>query len=169
MDMQLMSATTHAAVGTLSIFQTGSRKLLKQLPLLMCSLRAAQCHAPGYQARCQRLLCTIFSLHATAVLTQCRGRCIRQIDYANLDVTAESGLQGTLNLIAAAKQAKVKKFVLVTSIGTDDLLNPLNLFFGVCDQCGNQGCNAPVVTCCDASSMCMQNTCFVALTACTIT
>ena len=40
-------------------------------------------------------------------------------------------MQGTVNLIAAAKQAKVKKFVLVTSIGTDDPLNPLNLFFGV--------------------------------------
>ena len=42
-----------------------------------------------------------------------------------------SAVQGTLNLIAAAKQAKVKKFVLVTSIGTDDPLFPLNLFFGV--------------------------------------
>ncbi|KAA6419910.1 MAG: hypothetical protein FRX49_10100 [Trebouxia sp. A1-2] len=39
--------------------------------------------------------------------------------------------QGTKNLIAAATQAKVKKFVLVTSIGTDDPLFPLNLFFGV--------------------------------------
>ena len=40
-------------------------------------------------------------------------------------------LQGTRNLVAAALQAKVKKFVLVTSIGTDDPLFPLNLFFGV--------------------------------------
>ncbi|KAL0032087.1 hypothetical protein WJX77_004311 [Trebouxia sp. C0004] len=39
--------------------------------------------------------------------------------------------QGTRNLIAAATQAKVKKFVLVTSVGTDDPLFPLNLFFGV--------------------------------------
>ena len=40
-------------------------------------------------------------------------------------------LQGTKNLVAAAVQAKVKKFVLVTSIGVDDTLFPLNLFFGV--------------------------------------
>ena len=40
-------------------------------------------------------------------------------------------LQGTVNLIAAAKAAGVKKFVLVTSIGTDDPLFPLNLFWGV--------------------------------------
>ncbi len=39
--------------------------------------------------------------------------------------------QGTLNLIAAAKQRGIKRFVLVTSIGADDLLNPLNLFWGV--------------------------------------
>lgn len=39
--------------------------------------------------------------------------------------------QGTLNLIALAKQKKVKKFVLVTSIGVDDVLNPLNLLWGV--------------------------------------
>ncbi len=39
--------------------------------------------------------------------------------------------QGTRNLVAAAMQAKVKKFVLVTSIGTDDPLFPLNLLFGV--------------------------------------
>lgn len=38
---------------------------------------------------------------------------------------------GNLNLIAAAKAAGVKRFVLVTSIGTDDILNPLNLFWGV--------------------------------------
>ena len=41
------------------------------------------------------------------------------------------GAQGTRNLVAAAMQAKVKKFVLVTSIGTDDPLFPLNLLFGV--------------------------------------
>ena len=41
------------------------------------------------------------------------------------------GSQGTRNLVAAAMQAKVKKFVLVTSIGTDDPLFPLNLLFGV--------------------------------------
>lgn len=39
--------------------------------------------------------------------------------------------QGTLNLIAAAKQKGVKRFVLVTSIGADDPYNPLNLFWGV--------------------------------------
>ncbi|GIL82890.1 hypothetical protein Vretimale_8390 [Volvox reticuliferus] len=39
--------------------------------------------------------------------------------------------QGTLNLIAAAKQKGVKKFVLVSSIGADDLVNPLNLFWGI--------------------------------------
>lgn len=38
---------------------------------------------------------------------------------------------GNLNLIAAAKAAGVKQFVLVTSIGSDDILNPLNLFWGV--------------------------------------
>ena len=43
-------------------------------------------------------------------------------------------VQGTRNLIAAAQQAKVKKFALVTSIGTDDPLFPLNLFFGVSHQ-----------------------------------
>ncbi|KAL6750881.1 hypothetical protein V8C86DRAFT_2795325 [Haematococcus lacustris] len=39
--------------------------------------------------------------------------------------------QGTANLVAAAKQQGVKKFVLVTSIGADDLINSLNLFYGV--------------------------------------
>jgi uncharacterized protein YbjT (DUF2867 family) len=39
--------------------------------------------------------------------------------------------QGTVNLVAAAKAAGVKHFVLVTSIGTDDPYNPLNLFWGV--------------------------------------
>jgi hypothetical protein len=38
---------------------------------------------------------------------------------------------GNLNLIAAAKAAGVKSFVLVTSIGADDILNPLNLFWGI--------------------------------------
>ena len=48
-----------------------------------------------------------------------------------VDIASATAVQGTVNLIAAAKQAKVKKFVLVTSIGTDDPLFPLNLFFGV--------------------------------------
>lgn len=39
--------------------------------------------------------------------------------------------QGTLNLIAAARQKGVKQFIFVTSIGADDLANPLNLFWGV--------------------------------------
>ncbi|GAB4821333.1 hypothetical protein N2152v2_008379 [Parachlorella kessleri] len=39
--------------------------------------------------------------------------------------------QGTSNLVAAAKQAGVRKFVHVTSIGTDDLLFPLNIYWGV--------------------------------------
>ncbi len=39
--------------------------------------------------------------------------------------------QGTANLVALAQQKKLSKFVLVTSIGTDDLINPLNLFWGV--------------------------------------
>lgn len=39
--------------------------------------------------------------------------------------------QGIRNLIAAAQQAKVKTFALVTSIGTDDPLFSLNLLFGV--------------------------------------
>lgn len=38
---------------------------------------------------------------------------------------------GTLNLIEAAKRAGATRFVLVTSIGADDLVNPLNLFWGV--------------------------------------
>jgi uncharacterized protein YbjT (DUF2867 family) len=43
--------------------------------------------------------------------------------------------QGTLNLIAAAKRAGVKRFVFVTSIGADDPFNPLNLFWGVSCCC----------------------------------
>ena len=39
--------------------------------------------------------------------------------------------EGTKNLVAAAQQAGVKKFVHVTSIGCDDPLFPLNAFFGV--------------------------------------
>ncbi|KAG2496346.1 hypothetical protein HYH03_005576 [Edaphochlamys debaryana] len=40
--------------------------------------------------------------------------------------------QGTLNLLAAARQSgSVRHVVLVSSIGADDLLNPLNLFWGV--------------------------------------
>ena len=41
-------------------------------------------------------------------------------------------LQGTVNLVAASKGAGLKRFVYVTSIGTDDpIYNPLNLFWGV--------------------------------------
>ena len=47
--------------------------------------------------------------------------------------------QGNLNLIAAAKQAGIKHFVLVTSIGTDDFLNPLNLFFLILVSGGGRG------------------------------
>ena len=37
-----------------------------------------------------------------------------------------SSLQGTVNLVEACKQAGIKRFVLVTSLGTDDgLLSPL--------------------------------------------
>ncbi|KAK9840228.1 hypothetical protein WJX74_005949 [Apatococcus lobatus] len=39
--------------------------------------------------------------------------------------------QGTLNLVAVAKQKGIKHIVLVSSIGVDDLFFPLNLFFGV--------------------------------------
>ena len=40
---------------------------------------------------------------------------------------------GTANLVAAAKNSgsTFKRVVLVTSIGADDLINPLNLFWGV--------------------------------------
>lgn len=38
---------------------------------------------------------------------------------------------GTTNLVVAARQLGVKKFVLVSSIGADEILNPLNLFWGV--------------------------------------
>ncbi|GBF97949.1 epimerase [Raphidocelis subcapitata] len=40
-------------------------------------------------------------------------------------------LNGNLNLIEAAKRAGCKRFVLVSSIGADELLNPLNVFWGV--------------------------------------
>lgn len=40
-------------------------------------------------------------------------------------------VQGTANLVALARQRALRKFVLVTSIGADDLINPLNLFWGV--------------------------------------
>ena len=43
-------------------------------------------------------------------------------------------LQGTMNLLAAAQQAGVKKIVLISSIGTDDVFFPLNLLFGVSVQ-----------------------------------
>ena len=39
--------------------------------------------------------------------------------------------QGTQNLLAAAQQAKIEHIVLISSIGTDDILFPLNLLFGV--------------------------------------
>lgn len=39
--------------------------------------------------------------------------------------------QGTLNLLALAQQKKVKKIILVSSIGADTLINLLNLFWGV--------------------------------------
>lgn len=39
--------------------------------------------------------------------------------------------QGTQNLVAAAQQSGIKKFVFVSSIGADDILNPLNAFYGV--------------------------------------
>ena len=45
---------------------------------------------------------------------------------------------GNSNVIVAAEVAGVKHFVLVTSIGTDDILNPLNLFWGVSEGCGGE-------------------------------
>jgi hypothetical protein len=45
---------------------------------------------------------------------------------------------GNSNLIVAAEVAGVKHFVLVARIGTDDILNPLNLFWGVSEGCGGQ-------------------------------
>ena len=47
----------------------------------------------------------------------------------NLCLTVASPAQGTVNLVALARQRSLKKFVLVTSIGTDDFFNVLNLFF----------------------------------------
>ncbi|KAI3424731.1 hypothetical protein D9Q98_008120 [Chlorella vulgaris] len=43
----------------------------------------------------------------------------------------QTDFEGNKNLVAAAKQEGVKKVVLVTSIGTDDPLFPLNLLWGV--------------------------------------
>lgn len=39
--------------------------------------------------------------------------------------------QGTKNLVTAAQRANVQHFTFVTSVGTDDPLFPLNLFWGV--------------------------------------
>jgi len=39
--------------------------------------------------------------------------------------------QGTMNLVSAAKQAGVQRFVYVSSVGVDDVLFPLNLAWGV--------------------------------------
>jgi len=39
--------------------------------------------------------------------------------------------EGTRNLVARARLGGVQRFVLVTSIGADEVLNPLNLFWGV--------------------------------------
>ncbi len=39
--------------------------------------------------------------------------------------------QGTCNLVALAQRRGFKHVVLITSIGADDLLNPLNAFWGV--------------------------------------
>lgn len=39
--------------------------------------------------------------------------------------------QGTQNLVAAAQQCGIKKFVFVSSIGADDILFPLNAYFGI--------------------------------------
>eukprot|EP00199_Chlamydomonas_sp_CCMP681_P006837 CAMPEP_0119102932 /NCGR_PEP_ID=MMETSP1180-20130426/1516_1 /TAXON_ID=3052 ORGANISM="Chlamydomonas cf sp, Strain CCMP681" /NCGR_SAMPLE_ID=MMETSP1180 /ASSEMBLY_ACC=CAM_ASM_000741 /LENGTH=294 /DNA_ID=CAMNT_0007087317 /DNA_START=31 /DNA_END=915 /DNA_ORIENTATION=- len=38
---------------------------------------------------------------------------------------------GTANLVALSKLKKLNKFVLISSIGADDILNPLNLFWGI--------------------------------------
>ena len=46
-------------------------------------------------------------------------------------------MQGTVNLVAVAKQKGIKRIVLVSSIGVDDLFFPLNLFFGVCSASGS--------------------------------
>jgi uncharacterized protein YbjT (DUF2867 family) len=54
-------------------------------------------------------------------------RTLNPLDVVDVDYT------GNLNLIAAAQQAgSVKHVVFVTTIGADDLINPLNLFWGVC-------------------------------------
>lgn len=39
--------------------------------------------------------------------------------------------QGTLNIISVAQRTGVKKVVLVSSIGVDELLSPFNLFGGL--------------------------------------
>ena len=40
-------------------------------------------------------------------------------------------MQGTANIVAAAKLKGIERVILVSSIGTDDPFFPLNLFFGV--------------------------------------
>jgi hypothetical protein len=61
-------------------------------------------------------------MHA-CVCVGCTSRCkltCSQVDY-----------QGTANLVALARQRGLRKFVLCSSIGADQLVNPLNLFWGV--------------------------------------
>lgn len=41
------------------------------------------------------------------------------------------GTQGTLNILSVAQRMGVKKVVLVSSIGVDELLSPFNLFGGL--------------------------------------
>lgn len=54
-------------------------------------------------------------------------RTLNPLDVVDVDYT------GNLNLVAAAQQAgTVKHIVFVSTIGADDLVNALNLFWGVC-------------------------------------
>lgn len=61
-------------------------------------------------------------------------------------------LNGNLNLIEAAKRAGVTRFVLVTSIGADDLINPLNLFWGARPGAG-ASCGRVI---CSVLGLCLQ-------------
>ena len=54
--------------------------------------------------------------------------CTGPTDRLNLLAPFQVDYQGTENLVAAAKQAGVKKFIYVSSIGADDIFFPLNAF-----------------------------------------
>jgi uncharacterized protein YbjT (DUF2867 family) len=103
----------------------------------LCCVAAGPAHAPQvpqqHATTPRRAALATHTRHARVFVSGCTAVIVASGANDKADPLGPFNVDynGNLNLIAAAQAAKVKAFVLVTSIGADDIANPLNLFWGV--------------------------------------